>query len=135
MGDLTSVNFDTHDKVIKFFKDLKFEKETALEFYSRLEAFLSDYIAKLIFDAHTADEMNKFKLYINTRNITDEVKIAKMLGISYERKTGKNIDSIISKFLLGFIEDINKASVVIEKYSTDVNASVKLQEIYQEIIA
>ncbi len=133
MNSLQHITFDTHSKVLEFFKDLNMPKELAVQFYAELEALLSAYVSRLVLNAHNQSEISKFKAYIDLKNITDELKIARMLTISFEKKTGKKVDDFINEFLNNFIESLNKATDVIQKHKKDTDETVDLEQIYKEV--
>lgn len=135
MNSLQHITFDTHSKVLEFFKDLNMPKELAVQFYAELEALLSAYISKLIFNAHTDLEMIKFRQYINKKKITDDIKIAIMLRISFEKKTGKKVDQLVSEILENLVDDLDKVSKVIDKHKNDIDIKNNVQTIFTEMLS
>jgi len=134
MNSLQNITFHSHSNIIEFFKDLKIPEKLAVDFYAELETFISAYISRLVFAAHSDKELRDFKLYIDKKNITDEVKIANMLTISFERKTGMKVDQMIDNLLENFAANIDKAAEIVKKHSSDTDIENNIDEIYNEMM-
>jgi len=134
MNSLQNITFHSHSNIREFFKDLKIPEKLAVDFYAELETFISAYISRLVFAAHSDKELRDFKLYIDKKNITDEVKIANMLTISFERKTGMKVDQMIDNLLENFAANIDKAAEIVKKHSSDTDIENNIDEIYNEMM-